>query len=130
MITRFFSEPVILVFIASILLAQASDQKKQSSAECESATTTAAMHACENERYLAAQRRLDDVYEALLKRLDSQQKVKLRRAQQAWLRCRDANAEFQASMVGDGSLAPLIRISVLTEMTNARAAELEKQTVP
>jgi uncharacterized protein YecT (DUF1311 family) len=50
----------------------------------------------------------------------------LRESQRAWLRFRDAAATFQASLVEGGTLAPLIKVASLTEMTNVRAAELKK----
>ena len=83
------------------------------------------MRACENERYEAAQRELNSAYQGLLQQLDSTKKLKLRQSQRAWLRFRDANAAFQASIVEGGTLAPLIKIASLTEMTNARAADLK-----
>lgn len=130
MISHSFPKLVSLVFVAWALLAQTGTQQKLSTAECETATTTAAMRTCQNARYESAQRELEGAYQALLTRLDNEQKQKLRRTQHAWLRFRDANADFQASTVRGGTLAPLIRISVLSEMTNARTMDLKKQAVP
>jgi len=59
--------------------------------------------------------------------LDNGQKEKLRLAQDAWLRFREANADFQASIAEGGTLAPLLKMSSLADMTGARAAELRKE---
>jgi uncharacterized protein YecT (DUF1311 family) len=103
---------------------------KQDQGKCENSVTTAAMRACEDSRYTMAQRELDTAYRSLLERLDGGQKQKLRLTQRAWLRFRDSNADFQASLVQGGTLAPLVRITVLTDMTTARTQELSKKTLP
>jgi uncharacterized protein YecT (DUF1311 family) len=51
---------------------------------------------------------------------------KLRNAQQAWLRFRAAEADYQADAARDGTLAPLIAASVQADLTEARRKELEK----
>ncbi len=101
-----------------------------SSGECDNAITTADMRICEGSRYASSERELNAAYQDVMAHLDSAQKEKLRLAQRAWLRFRDSNADFQASLVQGGTLAPLVRISVLTDMTKARALELKKKTLP
>lgn len=124
---RSLMKAVTLALLAGGLLAQTGVQSKQAAGECESATTTAAMRTCENARYQAAQRELSEAYESLMKRLDNGQREKLRLAQQAWVRFRDADADFQASTAEGGTLAPLIKISALANMTGTRAVDLRKQ---
>ena len=121
---------IAFICIAAALFAQAPKQTAENTAECENAVTTAAMRTCEASRYAAAQRELDAAYQSLMDHVDSGQKVKLRTTQRAWLRFRDTNSDFQASLVQGGTLAPLIRISSLTEMTKARTEELRKQAQP
>lgn len=87
------------------------------------------MRTCEASRYATAQQELNAAYQGLMEHLDQGQKEKLRMTQRAWLRFRDANADFQASIVQGGTLAPLVRISSLTEMTKARAQELKKEAL-
>jgi len=112
------------------LVAQTRDQTRQSPSECEDTVTTAAMRSCESVRYETAQRELRVAYQELMEHLDASQKEKLRTTQDAWLRYRDANADFQASLAKGGTLAPLIKISSLTEMTTARTVELRKEAMP
>ncbi len=94
--------------------------------DCKKATTTAAMRACENARFLKAEQELNAVYKDLMKQLDDGQREKLRSAEDAWLRFREANADFQADAARGGTLAPLIKVTVLADMTEARTAELKK----
>jgi uncharacterized protein YecT (DUF1311 family) len=117
---------VTLVCVAATFFAQAPRQTAEKASECENAVTTAAMRTCEASRYAAAQRELDAAYQGLMDHIDSGQKVKLRTTQRAWLRFRDANSDFQASLVQGGTLAPLIRIAALAEMTKTRTEELRK----
>jgi uncharacterized protein YecT (DUF1311 family) len=110
-------------------LAQTPKQTGPGTGECENAVTTAAMRTCEASRYATAQQELDAAYQRLMEHLDDGQKQKLRTSQRAWLGFRDANADFQASLVQGGTLAPLVRIGSLTEMTKARTQELKKEAL-
>lgn len=101
-------------------------QTAESGTGCENATTTAAMRSCENARYEKAQRELNTIYQQLMAELNAAQKTKLRRAQRVWLRYREAHADFEASAAEGGTLEPLLKISTLADMTEARAAELRK----
>ena len=105
-------------------------QTKQEALPCSSETTTAGMRNCENNRYQNAQRTLDAVYAEVMKRIDSGGKAKLRTAQSAWLQFRQAEADFEAQVAEGGTLAPLIRITVMADMTEARAVELKKSLQP
>jgi uncharacterized protein YecT (DUF1311 family) len=93
---------------------------------CQDAATTAAMRACENTRYEKSERELNAAYATLTKQLDPTQQEKLRGAQRAWLAFRDANAQFLAGVAQAGTLAPLIKVTALADMTEARTKELEK----
>jgi uncharacterized protein YecT (DUF1311 family) len=105
-------------------------QAKQEALPCSSETTTAGMRNCENLRYQRAEQALDWVYAKLMKRLDETGKDKLRTAQSAWLQFRQAEADFAADMARGGTLAPLIKITVMTDMTEARVVELKKSLQP
>lgn len=93
---------------------------------CGDATTTAAMRNCESARFEKANKQLQSVYDMLAGHLDAVGKQKLRAAQEAWLHFRDASAEFEADSARGGTLAGVIRITTLANMTESRAAELKK----
>jgi uncharacterized protein YecT (DUF1311 family) len=126
--------PMALVFVTLLItiggFAQETSPTAPTGNNCTDAVTTSAMRVCEKARYDAAQRELNAAYQTLLQHLDSEQKQKLRAAQRAWIRFRDTNAEFESSLAQGGTLAPLIRIGSLTEMTRNRVSELKKATLP
>lgn len=97
----------------------------QNAQPCSSAVTTAAMLNCANVRYEKAQQDLNAAYQSLLKKQDAIGKNKLRAAQTAWLQFRQANADFLADAARGGTLAPVITITTLMEMTEARVKELQ-----
>jgi uncharacterized protein YecT (DUF1311 family) len=116
----------VSVAITAGSFAQNATPTNQTDQDCRLAIVGSTMRTCENARYDIAQRELNSVYQNLLRGLDETQRERLRQAQRAWLRFRDTNAEFQASLVQGGTSAPLIKVGSLTEMTNERASELKK----
>lgn len=116
----------VSVAITAGSFAQNATPTNQTDHDCRLAIVGSKMRTCENARYDIAQRELNSVYQNLLRGLDETQRERLRQAQRAWLRFRDTNAEFQASLVQGGTSAPLIKVGTLTEMTNERASELKK----
>jgi len=108
----------------------AAGQTGQEALPCNSETTTAGMRNCENLRYGQAQKALDSAYALLMKQLDAGGKEKLRAAQSAWLQFRQADADFEAQLAEGGTLAPLIKITVMADLTEARTAQLKKSLQP
>jgi uncharacterized protein YecT (DUF1311 family) len=123
--------PCLLPFAAAFYLvvsmpARAASPTAETGTDCKNATTTAAMRACENARFQKAEQELNAVYKNLIKELDAGRKEKLRLAQSAWLRFREANADFEADAARGGTIAPLIKMTVLADMTEARTKDLKK----
>lgn len=70
---------------------------------------------------------LNRVYRRLNRRLDPASQAKLKTAERAWIRFRDAQADFQADrVVRGGSLAPMIYSGVRAELTRTHLRELEQ----
>jgi len=104
---------------------QALGQPPPENAACENAKSTAAMRECEIGRLKRAQAGMNAAYRSLSAKLDRRGREKLRAAQEAWLKFRAAEAEYQADDARDGTLAPLIAASVQADLTEARRKELE-----
>jgi uncharacterized protein YecT (DUF1311 family) len=102
----------------------------QGQSNCADATTTAQMETCANARYQTASQDLADVLAQLNKKLDATGRERLNKAQAAWILFRDANADFMADVARGGTLAPVIRKTVLADMTEARSRELKKTLRP
>lgn len=115
----------VLVFCASAMAQTTPPQP-----DCGNATTTAAMRECAGMRYNKAEQELKTVRAQLSQKLDETGKAKLQAAQSAWVQFRKANAEFQSDLVRGGTLAPLIQITVMADMSEARVAELKKALKP
>lgn len=97
--------------------------------DCQNPTTTAEMRACENKRYEDADRKLQAVYSQALASVGADRKEKLRAAQSAWILFRDKNADFSASAAEGGTMAPLLRVTALADMTEQRLKELSRLTM-
>jgi uncharacterized protein YecT (DUF1311 family) len=83
-----------------------------------------AMRNRENLRYERAEKDLDGALAGLMKQLDETGKLKLRTSQTAWLQFRQADADFEADMAGGGTIAPLINMTVMADLTEARVRNL------
>jgi uncharacterized protein YecT (DUF1311 family) len=118
---------VLAILITGLLACPA---PAQSQSDCSTATTTASMRACAIARYETAQRDLDETIGKLEKSLDTIGNQRLKDAQAAWVKFRDANADFIADSARGGTLAPVLRESTLADMTEARSNELKKVLRP
>lgn len=83
------------------------------------------MRECEIARLKRAEAGMSSAYRSLGARLDERGQAKLRAAQEAWLRFRAAEADYQADAARGGTLAPLIAASVQADLTESRRKELE-----
>ena len=116
----------LVAALCSPLCAPALGQPAAESAACANAGSTAAMRECEIGRLKRADEGMNAAYRRLSARLDARGREKLRSAQQAWLKFRDAEADYQADAARGGTLAPLLAASVQADLTEARRRELEK----
>ncbi len=101
-------------------------QSAAESAACENARSTAAMRECEIARLKRAEAGMQAAYKSLSAKLDPRGQAKLRAAQEAWLKYRAAEADYQADAARDGTLAPLLAASAQADLTESRRKELEK----
>lgn len=121
-----------LLFVVALLcgsLAPAEPARAQAGGHdvpCDNAQSTAAMRECENGRFKRAEEGMNVAYRSLSAKLDQGGQAKLRAAQQAWIRYRDAEADYQADTARGGTLALLIATSVRADLTEARRGDLEK----
>jgi uncharacterized protein YecT (DUF1311 family) len=69
---------------------------------------------------------MNAAYRSVSAKLDERGQAKLRAAQEAWLKFRTAEADYEADAARDGTLAPLIAASVQADLTESRRKDLEK----
>jgi Lysozyme inhibitor LprI len=81
----------------------------------------------ESARLAKADRELNAIYSALLKRLDSSGKDALRTEERAWVEQRDQQADKAVRNKSDSENARIVRDRVLRQLTEERSAELRKR---
>ncbi|HDC4441106.1 TPA: lysozyme inhibitor LprI family protein [Enterobacter cloacae] len=92
--------------------------------ECDNATTQLELNTCSAQQYQAADKKLNQTYQAAIKRAAAPQRDLLKKAQQAWIALRDADCNFIGSGTEGGSVQPMIISQCLTEKTVEREAFL------
>ncbi|MDY1038375.1 DUF1311 domain-containing protein [Enterobacteriaceae bacterium RIT714] len=92
--------------------------------ECASATTQTDLNTCTAQQYQAADKKLNQTYQAAMKRAAAPQRDLLKKAQQAWIALRDADCAFAGSGTEGGSIQPMIINQCMTEKTAEREAFL------
>lgn len=116
---------IVLCFLVASNVAA---QTPQPSNPCADAQTTVEMRDCAGREYKQADAELNAVYKQLMATLsDKEHQASLRSAQQAWLKYRDANCEFDAFENRGGTIYPVVYTSCLTAMTIARTKELREE---
>lgn len=92
--------------------------------ECTNASTQTEMNTCTAQQYQAADKTLNQTYQAAIKRAEAPQRELLKKAQQAWIALRDADCAFIGSGTEGGSVQPMIVNQCLADKTNEREAWL------
>ena len=95
---------------------------------CTEGETTVEMKMCATRKYKQADDELNKVYRELLSKLDDAgHKASLKTAQQAWLKYRDSNCDFESFLNRGGSIYSVVVSDCMTSMTNSRTKELKQQ---
>jgi uncharacterized protein YecT (DUF1311 family) len=113
---------VIVLTLCTAAFAQ--DQKKD---PCADAQSQAEMNICWGKEYKAADAQLNAAYREFTSKLNPEDTAKLKTAQLAWIKFRDANCEFVADEYKGGSIRPMIAAMCLADQTSARTSELKAQ---
>jgi uncharacterized protein YecT (DUF1311 family) len=93
---------------------------------CATPQTQQEINACAAEATKDADRRLNAAYRQLLQKLDDKQEGTLQQAQHAWIHFRDMECQFEAALVGPGSMAPAVVNSCLEQLSKDRTMQLER----
>lgn len=117
--------PRLLVLLAICVLSRCSLVCAQT-LPCSEQTTDAGMRDCEANRYASASKKLQSTYQMLMKQTSPAGKRRLVVAEQAWQHFATSNAAFVLTQANGGTMGPLLQMTTLADMTEARTAELEK----
>ena len=98
--------------------------------DCNNAQTQLEINRCAQLFYQNADKKLNQIYQQLLPKLERSRKQKLVAAQQAWIKFRDTSCEFERSGYEGGSIAPTIYFSCLEKTTQQRTQQLQEYLQP
>jgi uncharacterized protein YecT (DUF1311 family) len=95
--------------------------------DCSRQETEGQARACSGQRLKDADRKLNQTYQALMKRFSPDQQGLLKASEKAWLGYRDAQCRMVGSGVEGGSAQPMVTADCLGDLTTARVKELSRQ---
>lgn len=90
--------------------------------KCDNATTQNDLNICAEDDYKAADKALNDAWNAL----PDATKARLRPEQRGWVSARDAKCKSVASEAEGGSMYPLLYFGCMAERAKARTRELAR----
>ena len=100
----------------------------QTTDPCKDAQSTFEMKQCAAKKFKQADDELNTVYRRLMAKLDDEgHKTSLKTAQQAWLKYRDTNCEFESYLNRGGTIYSLVVSDCMTVMTTSRTSEMKEQ---
>lgn len=114
------------LFLSGVaLLIDASAQKHTVKSPCYDSHTQLEMNECADRQFQAADTELNRIYKQVVAKAENDPKLKV--AEVSWLKYRDDNCAYEASMYEGGSMQPMVYSFCLERMTKARTAELRDQ---
>ncbi len=103
--------------------AQATQEGGQEEDPCPGARTQQDLNRCASRAFQRADAELNELYQQLMKDAGAAEKAKLRAAQVAWLKFRDAHCEYEAFGNTGGSIYPMVYSFCLAEVTGERSKQ-------
>lgn len=92
---------------------------------CSNAQTTVEMKYCSQQSYQAADKQLNQAYQKVISSIKGEQKGLLTTAQQAWIRFRDNNCNFEVYANRGGTGYEIFRNGCLERLTQQRTKDLQ-----
>jgi uncharacterized protein YecT (DUF1311 family) len=97
---------------------------------CNNSQTQIEINECARLSYQNTDKKLNQVYQQLLPKLQGSRQQKLIAAQQAWIKFRDSSCQFETSRYEGGSIAPTIYLACLEKITKQRTQQLQEYLKP
>lgn len=92
---------------------------------CANAQTQMELNDCQAREYKKADGALNAVYKQLMAKIDDEgERGALKTAQQAWIKYRDANCEFESYLNKGGTMYSMVYDGCLTALTEERTRHL------
>ncbi len=93
---------------------------------CEPAGTQYAATQCAGRAYKQADAELNNVYQQVLRQENRDGQARLKTAQLAWLKFRDAECEYEAGDYIGGTMRPMVAAFCLAAVTNERTKQFQE----
>lgn len=106
--------------------AQGAERDDADEGLCPDAMTQPDMNRCAAQEFQQADAELNRVYRLLTKDAGAAERAKLRAAQLAWLKFRDAYCDYEAFGNKGGSIYPMVYSFCLAAVTRERAKQFEE----
>jgi uncharacterized protein YecT (DUF1311 family) len=129
---RFKMNRVVLLAILVAFPFSISGQERTAAGNAcfEKASSQIELNACASEAFKKADSELNLVYQQILKQYASDTGLvrRLRLAQEAWIKFRDAEMEalYPTGDTGQGSVSPMCKAMEMTRLTGERTAQLKR----
>ena len=114
---------VLLLACAGVGVAQGAATQDEREDPCPGERTQAELNQCASRAFQRADAELNKLYQQLMKDAGAGERAKLRAAQLAWLKFRDAHCEYEAFGNTGGSIYPMVYGFCLAEVTKERAKQ-------
>ena len=119
----------LLCALVACPAARVADAQKKKTAQdadpCPDAHTQLDMNVCADAQYKKADAELNRAYQQLV-RASGGSDAKLKAAQLAWLKFRDAECDYEASTYEGGSMMPMVYSFCLAEVTRERTKQFRE----
>lgn len=125
---RFLCAALVCALAACAASLSASAQRKGQAAKpppCDDARTQLEMNECADREYRKADAELNRVYQELV-RASGRTDARLKAAQLAWIKFRDAECDYKASFYEGGSMQPMTYSFCLADVTSERTKQLRE----
>jgi uncharacterized protein YecT (DUF1311 family) len=116
---------ILLAFSILSVSYLSAQQMNEPDSPCAGIAGTSDLVSCLWKAKSKAEAEMNFQYDAIKKRLDSDEVAQLARAQDRWLKYRDANCSAERSLYGAGTFAPPAYLACGETMTRQRTAELK-----
>jgi uncharacterized protein YecT (DUF1311 family) len=125
---KFLWMGLLCVLAACAVNLPAAAQRTKTATEanpCDEARTQVEMNECADRQYQKADAELNRVYQQLM-RASGGKDAKLKTAQLAWIKFRDAECDYEAAFNEGGSMQPMTYSFCLADVTTARTKQLRE----
>lgn len=115
----------IAIFVCLLFSFHSNDAFSQSVIDCSKASTQAEINTCSQSKLIKVDKELNNLYKAILVKLDPQQKLTLIESQRKWISFRDEYSKLYKLIYSGGSLSTSAVLDCKTNQTKTRIIELK-----